>query len=187
MPEVKDYLQPLLPITDREWGALRDRLTPEHYAKQEKVITEGQQCNAIYFIARGCFRFYTIREGNEEVTAFFFADSFMSNYRSFLTGAPSEHYIEALRDSVVYSLQKRDLTTLYDRYKTFERLGRYLAENTYLAITGRLDSLLNSSPEERYRALVSNQSRLLQEIPQYMIASYLGVKPETLSRIRARM
>jgi len=67
-----------------------------------------------------------------------------------------------------------------------ERLGRFVAENLFLAVTKRLDSFLHGTPESRYQELLDRNSKLIQEVPQYMLASYLGIQPETLSRIRAR-
>ncbi len=80
----------------------------------------------------------------------------------------------------------QELNSLYDKHKNIERLGRLIAENLYLMVASRLDSFMFQTPEERYKSLIERNSRLLQDVPQYMIASYLGVKPETLSRIRGR-
>jgi CRP-like cAMP-binding protein len=126
------------------------------------------------------------KEGEAKITAFFFQGDFVSNYRSFLTGKPSDHFIEAMQDAAIYKINLQELKSLYDKHKNIERLGRLIAENLYLSVANRLDSFLFQTPEERYKTLIERNSRLLQEIPQYMIASYLGVKPETLSRIRTR-
>jgi hypothetical protein len=75
---------------------------------------------------------------------------------------------------------------LYDKHQTIERLGRLIAENLFLVVANRLDFFMFKTQAERYEDLVKRNSKLLSEIPQYMIASYLGMKPETLSRIRAR-
>jgi len=91
-----------------------------------------------------------------------------------------------MQDSVIYKINLQALQDLYDKHKNIERLGRLIAENLYLIVANRLDSFLFQTLEERYKTLIERNSRLLQEILQYMIASYLGVKPETLSRIRGR-
>ena len=153
---------------------------------KEQILRKGEHCNFIAFIQKGSFRFYIDNEGEEKITAFFFNGDFVSNYRSFLTSKPSDHYIEALQDSVIYKINLQELQSLYDKHKNIERLGRLIAENLYLTVANRLDSFMFQTPSERYKVLIERNSRLLQEIPQYMIASYLGVKPETLSRIRAR-
>ncbi|MFN5831321.1 MAG: Crp/Fnr family transcriptional regulator, partial [Bacteroidota bacterium] len=97
-----------------------------------------------------------------------------------------EHNIEALTDGVIYRIKLAQLQKLYDKHQTLERLGRLVAENLYLTVANRLDSFMFQSPADRYNELVKRNSKLLSEIPQYMIAAYLGISPETLSRIRAR-
>jgi CRP-like cAMP-binding protein len=94
--------------------------------------------------------------------------------------------MQALKDAMVYFIYKKDLTRLYNTYHMADRLGRMVAEQLFLSMVKRLDAMQYASPEERYRDLLSRNSILLQEVPQYMLASYLGVKPETLSRIRSR-
>jgi CRP-like cAMP-binding protein len=91
-----------------------------------------------------------------------------------------------MQDANIYKINLQELKSLYDKHKNIERLGRLIAENLYLSVANRLDSFLFLTPEERYKILIERNSKLLQEVPQYMIASYLGVKPETLSRIRTR-
>lgn len=91
-----------------------------------------------------------------------------------------------MQDSVIYKINLQELQLLYDKHQNIERLGRLIAENLYLTVANRLDSFMFETPKDRYKALIDRNSRLLQDVPQYMIASYLGVKPETLSRIRAR-
>ncbi|HAD14631.1 MAG TPA: Crp/Fnr family transcriptional regulator [Saprospirales bacterium] len=151
-----------------------------------QILRQGEHCNFIAFIHEGSFRFYYDKDGEEKIIAFNFEGDFITNYRSFLTGKPSDHFIEAMQDAVIYKINLQELNSLYDKHKNIERLGRLIAENLYLMVASRLDSFMFQTPEERYKALIERNSRLLQEVPQYMVASYLGVKPETLSRIRAR-
>jgi CRP/FNR family transcriptional regulator, anaerobic regulatory protein len=186
MEQIRAYFNKFLPLTDIEWGDFAACFKKETFSKKEFLLREGETCDFIAFIAEGLYRFYYVQEGEEKVTAFFFSGDFVTNYRSFLTGKPSEHYIETLKPSTVYKLHKKDLLMLYDKHKSIERLGRFIAENLYLTVTARLDSFLHGNPENRYQELLNRNSKLLQEVPQYMLASYLGIKPETLSRIRAR-
>lgn len=187
MHPIRTYFNRFLPLSDHEWADFEVCLKKESYPKKKLLLKEGQSCDFIAFIAEGAFRFYLVQDGEERVTAFFFSGDFVTNYRSFLTGQASEHYIESMKKAVVYKIHKKDLHALYDKYKNMERLGRLIAENLYLSVARRLDSFQQDSPETRYQELLKRNSRLLQEVPQYMLASYLGVKPETLSRIRARI
>ena len=186
MEVIRRYFNQFLPLNDQEWSAFEKCLSKEEIKKKEFLLKEGQIGDFIAFVAEGSLRFYVLREGEEKVIAFFFAGSFVSNYRSFLTNLPSEYYIEVLQDTLIYRIRKGELIGLYDQYPQIERLGRLIAENLYLMVARRLDSFLFKSPKERYEELLAQNSRLPDEVPQYMIASYLGVKPETLSRIRAR-
>ncbi|MCA6364154.1 MAG: Crp/Fnr family transcriptional regulator [Bacteroidetes bacterium] len=186
MEQIRTYFSRFIELNEEEWQAFSAVIVKETCRKKQFLLEEGQHCDFIAFIGEGMFRFYYMQEGEEKVTAFFFPGDFVSNYRSFLTHQPSDHYIESMSDSVVYKIHRSDLHALYARYKSIERLGRLIAENLYLLVAKRLDSFLYSTPEDRYKELLTRNSRLLQDVPQYMLASYLGVKPETLSRIRAR-
>jgi CRP/FNR family transcriptional regulator, anaerobic regulatory protein len=180
------YFNKFLKLNDSEWKDFESCLTKVNITNNEQILRQGEHCNFIAFIHEGSFRFYYNKDGEEKITAFNFKGDFVSNYRSFLTGKPSDHFIEAMEDAIIYKINLQELNSLYDKHKNIERLGRLIAENLYLMVASRLDSFMFQTPEERYKALIERNSRLIQEVPQYMIASYLGVKPETLSRIRAR-
>lgn len=186
MEALRIYFEKFIKLSDAEWIDFQECLIKEVVHKKDLILKENEKCNFIAFIQEGIFRFYKIQEGEEKITAFFFTGDFVTNYRSFLEGKPSEHNIEALQDAVIYKIKLEQLQKLYDKHKTIERLGRLIAENLYLIVANRLDSFMFKSPADRYNELVKRNSKLLAEIPQYMIASYLGIKPETLSRIRAR-
>jgi CRP-like cAMP-binding protein len=180
------YFNKFIKLNDPEWTDFEKCIVKATISKNKEILKPGEHCNFIAFIQEGSFRFYYDKEGEVKITSFFFKGDFVSNYRSFLTGKPSDHFIEAMQDSVIYKINLQELNSLYDKHKKIERLGRLIAENLYLMVASRLDSFMFQTPEERYKALIERNSRLLQEVPQYMIASYLGVKPETLSRIRGR-
>lgn len=186
METIRLYFTKFLKLNDSEWNDFEKCIIKINVSKNEQILNQGEHCNFIAFIQEGSFRFYYDKDGEFKITAFFFQGDFISNYRSFLTGKPSDHFIEAMQDAVIYKINLNELNSLYDKHKNMERLGRLIAENLYLSVANRLDSFLFQTPEERYKSLIERNSRLLQEVPQYMLASYLGVKPETLSRIRAR-
>ena len=186
MEALRKHFEKFIKLSDEEWLDFQKCLTKEVIQKNDFILKENEKCDFIAFINEGIFKFYKINDGVEKITSFTFSGDFVTNYRSFLTGKPSEHNIEALKDAVIYRIKLEQLQKLYDKHKTIERLGRLIAENLYLNVANRLDSFMFKSPAERYNELVKRNSKLLSEIPQYMIASYLGIKPETLSRIRAR-
>lgn len=186
MEALRKYFDKYIILNDEEWNDFEACLTKESIQKKDLILKENEKCDFLAFIHEGIFRFYSFNDGSERITAFFFSGDFVTNYRSFLTGKPSEHNIEALTEGVIYRIKLAQLQKLYDKHQTLERLGRLVAENLYLTVANRLDSFMFQSPADRYNELVKRNSKLLSEIPQYMIAAYLGISPETLSRIRAR-
>ncbi|MBP2831837.1 Crp/Fnr family transcriptional regulator [Aquimarina sp. U1-2] len=185
--KIRQYFDSLVVLPDKQWLEMEHCFELVSFKKGEILLDEHTTCNFIGFMNSGIVRFFEIKNANEKVTAFWFPGEFLSNYRSFISGRKSSHYIEALSDGSFWKLRKDDLFKLYDEFPLIDRLGRKMAEQLYLMVAQRLDNLLKETPEERYKILVDKNSRLLQEVPQYMIASYLGVSAETLSRIRKRI
>lgn len=186
MNEVRETLSKLVSLEEEEWSVLASCLHEELLPKKSLLLKEGEICTFIAFVSTGAFRYYYLKDGIEKVTSFFFSKDFVSDYSSFLSETSSIHYIESISASVIYKLYKKDLMLLYDKYKNIEKLGRLIAENLFLSVDKRLNAFLYLSPEERYKELMNRNPNLSQQVPQYMIASYLGVEPETISRIRKR-
>jgi CRP-like cAMP-binding protein len=122
-----------------------------------------------------------------EVTTHIFVDgSFVADYYSYLTATPSRQSIRAVEDCALVVADRRAVSRLYESVPVWERLGRMIVEEVYLCAHERTESFLHDAPEQRYLKLAETQTGLLARVPQYVIASYLGITPETLSRIRAR-
>lgn len=184
---IKTYFNSLEELSDLEWSEMEKCFELFEFKKGQILLNEGKACEFIGFLNVGVIRFYQLKEGNEKVTAFWFPGDFLSNYRSFITGKPSEHYIESLTAGSFWKLKKEALLRLYDDFPKIDRLGRKMTEQLYLMVTFRLDNIFRETPEVRYQSLLKKNSKILHEVPQYMIASYLGVSAETLSRIRRRI
>jgi CRP-like cAMP-binding protein len=110
-----------------------------------------------------------------------------SGYESFLSQRPMTYTIEAVEDTDLWSISKRDVQAMYDAHPEMDRFGRLIAEYLFIFITDMNHALATMSPEDRYLRMIKNRAAVLQRVPQYMIASYLGVTPEALSRIRKRI
>ncbi|MCE3007996.1 MAG: Crp/Fnr family transcriptional regulator [Bacteroidetes bacterium] len=187
MDAIRTFLGRFATLSTQEWRTFEQLVTRIEVKKGEPILMAGEACRFLAFIERGCFRMYAEEEGREQVLEFFFPGETATNYRSFLTEDPSAHYISAIQPSTIYILTKTNLQTLYQAHPKFERVGRLVAEAIYLRITRKIDLLQNYTPEQRYSLLMAQNRELVQQVPQYMIASYLGIQPETLSRIKKRM
>jgi CRP-like cAMP-binding protein len=180
-------IKTLVPLRKEEEQAFLDILEVRTFRKKEFLLQEGQISDRVNFINNGCFRLFYAVEGVENTIQFFFGDSWYTDYASFLTGAPTIENLQALQTSEVVQFKKQDLYLLYDKFPVFDRVGRILAENAFLSISLLNKMLTNEEPELRYLNLLKQRPELVQQIPQHYIASYLGIKPETLSRIRKRI
>ena len=155
--------------------------------KKELLLRSGQNCRNIYFINKGCIIYYYLVDGEEKTAQFFFENGWYTDYESFLSGDPSENFVDAIEDTELLCLEKSNLEKLYSTIPKFERFGRIVAEHGYLGIRHRTKSLTNLTAEERYLKLLKERPKIFDRIPQYYIASYLNIKPQSLSRIRKKI
>jgi CRP-like cAMP-binding protein len=189
LQKIKAYYFKLLPqLTDTQWELCAASIIIRQYKKGELLLRPGQVCDRVSFINYGIGRFYYLVDGKEFIGAFFDEEcAYFSDYESFLTRQPSRRYIEALEDMEVADISYNMLQELYQKIPAADRLGRIVAEGLYIQLSKRNASLLIDSPEQRYQTLLAERPALIQRVPQYMIASYLGITPEALSRIRSRL
>jgi CRP-like cAMP-binding protein len=133
-------------------------------------------------------RHFYLKDGEERTTYFYFENAFVSSYISCITGMPSQLSIEALSDTRLIAFPYTKLKDLFVQSIHWERFGRLVAEWSMMGLEDRMVGLLTQSPEERYMALLqSNKTKIIERIPQHLIANYLGVTPVSLSRIRNRV
>jgi len=186
--KIKSYYKQLLPqLTDEEWQAIENCLTVKHLKKGEHLIKQGEICNHVSFLNKGMIRYYMLVDGKEIPTGFFMQNQYASAYESFLTRQPSNENIDVLEDVELLQIDYNDMQMLYKNYPIFQIFGRKVAEQLFIVLSQRVAALQLLTPEQRYQKLVDNGSLLLQQIPQYMLAAYIGVTPEHLSRIRKKL
>lgn len=185
--QIINSIKSIAPLNKAEEEAFLGFLEVKTLKKNEILLQEGQVCNKITFINNGCLRLYYNVEGVENTVQFFFADSWYTDYASFLTNAPTLENLKAIEPCEVVQIKKNDLYQLYSLYPAFNSVGRIMAENAFLSLSKLNRMLTNEEPEQRYLSLLAQRPELVQRIPQHFIASYLGIKPETLSRIRKRI
>ncbi len=188
MPDVVlDQIAQFMTINATERAAFSAICRPRTLRKKELLLREGDVCRFAAFVRTGCLRYFYSVEGAEHTGQFFFENSWYTDYASFLTGEPTRQSIQALEPTELFLLHRDDLEALYRTHPTFERFGRVMAERAFLGVRHRTEFLTNLSAEERYRQLLRERPKVLERVPQHYIASYLGVKPESLSRIRKRL
>jgi CRP-like cAMP-binding protein len=178
------YLKRVLPFTDEELAAITELLQPRILLKGDFFLKEGEVCRDVLFIQSGLLRLYYVNEGKENIRQFMFENSFITEYESFLSQKPSTYYIDAIERTEVQVLCYTDLNALQERYTHFLRLGKIMAESIVIHVGNRYMSLIRDDATTRYLRLIKERPKVVQRVPQYMIASYLGITPEALSRIR---
>jgi CRP-like cAMP-binding protein len=166
--------------------ALAAILIPFEFSKGQTVLKPNAVCNHVYFVESGLLRTYYQKEGKDVTDWLSPENTFSCSILSFISRLPDRRGIEALEDSRVWGLQYYELNHLYDQHHDIERLGRMLYGLGVTLVQQRFDSLHFSSALDRYRQLMNTHPSLIQRTPLSMIASYLGITQETLSRIRSQ-
>jgi len=157
-------------------------------AKGEILLNYGEICKQQYFVISGCLRNYSIDEyGKEHILVFAQTDWWTSDLYSYVTETPAENIIDALMDTEVFEMKKDDMEKVYERVPKFERFFRILFQNAMVNNMKRLSSSMSIPAEERYQAFIKQYPTIYQQIPLKHIASYLGISPEFLSKIRNKL
>ncbi|SDC58051.1 Crp/Fnr family transcriptional regulator [Niabella drilacis] len=183
-----NYFNNLIPLNDKEQDSVFTYFVPRLYRKRQYILQEGDTCAQFNFIVSGCLRMYKIDEkGNTHVIYFATENWWMIDLGSFYSKKPSELNIEAMEDTMVLQISYDNLTTLYMQAPKFNRIFRVLIENSYVALQKRLLQNISSTAEERYLAFIETYPHLINRLPQLQIASFLGITPEFLSRLRSKL
>ncbi len=156
------------------------------FTKGSIILYKGQFSDDSYFVLKGCIRCYYEIDGEEKTTAFYTEnEGFDSQCRT--TGKPSEYYICCVEDSVVMVSNPHMDKIMFEKFPRFQKLCLQMSEKLIAKIQYDFDEFKTSSPEQRYLNLQKNRPDLLQRVPQYQMASYLGITPQSLSRLRGRI
>lgn len=181
------YLRQFVEFSAAEEQLMSEHLSIQDYPKGSALLEEGQQSGAFYFLLRGCVRMYYLVDGVEKNTFFYVENQFVSSYESFVRATPATHYIACLEDSKMVVISKEAAFALLAASPKFEQLSRILMEEELIIYQQMLSAFVTQNAEQRYQQFQDKRPDLAQRVPQYHLASYLGVSPETLSRIRARL
>lgn len=187
MEEIRKYFNKRVLLTDNDWQIFSSKLIRREFSKKTRIVKVGQKENHLSFIEKGIIRFCIPTEFDNMTFGFAFAGNFVSAYDIFLTQTNSTYELETITDTVLWSLTYQDLQDIYAQTNIGERIGRLAGEELFLKKSKREISLLNNTPQQRYLNLFTEQPDLLQLIPLKYIASYIGITPQALSRIRKRI
>ena len=176
-------------LTEEEKQLSKSFFIPKKIRKKQYLLQEGDVAKYVAFVEQGLLRSYKIDEkGNEHIIQFAFEGWWISDSLSFLTGEPSVYNIDAIEDSEVLLLTKEAEDQMLQKIPKFERFFRILLQNSLIAYQRRLSDSLSKAAEERYTELMQGcPASIGNRVPQHMLASFLGITPETLSRIRKQM
>ena len=184
---IKIALFEFIDLTESEWLVFSESFIVKHYNKGEYLLKADDLCDYVGFVDKGFFTFFYLIEGVQHIRGFFFPNEFISNYSCFLLENKSKFNIQALEDSSVTLIHRDALFRLYEKLPKVQELSRNIVENLYIEVSEKYESFFLKTAEERYLELINSRPTIIQRIPQYMIASYLGITPEGLSRIRKRL
>jgi len=163
-------------------------LTEVKISKKEYLIEPGQPVDLEYYVVKGCLEaFYLDEDGNKHIIQFAVEDWWISDFEAFFGNNPAQLYVEAIEDSVLLGIHRDTLETLYKRIPKFERFFRIKTTKAFVALRSRILSSLQKSNKERYLEFCHTYPEIEKRVANYHIANYLGIKPESLSRLRKEL
>ena len=175
-------------LIEEDQELIKNYLTVKKIRKRQYLLQEGDVCKCVAFVEKGALRLYRVSEdGSEHIVAFALEGSFITDLFSFLTSEPSMYNIDAIEDSELVLITKGASDELRKRSSKYQEFIFQITSEAYIELERRITSAISLSLEERYKELTANYPDIIQRVPQHMIASYMGLNPETLSRVRKRI
>ncbi|MFA8435313.1 MAG: Crp/Fnr family transcriptional regulator [Marinifilaceae bacterium] len=187
MGHIREYYERIVNLQESEWEFIAAHFARKVFTKNEIITQQGETENFLSFIEEGIVRFYIPGDEKELTFNFSFEKEFTCAYDSFLTQTPSEYELQALTEVIVWQISYDDLQKVYAQTKVGNYLGRFASERLFLTKSKRELSLLKYNAKERYLRLFNEQPDILKFIPLKYVASYLGITPQGLSRIRRQI
>ena len=184
---LEKIIQNYIDCSPKEHLTIRSYFKTKTLKRREILHDSNVVCNNYYFIESGIIRYYQIKDGEEITGGFFSEGSGYTDLDSFLSNSFSKQTAQAIECSSLLFITKLDLEKLYQEVPKFERIARILAEEAFLDLRNKIDSFILQDAKERYLSILTNRPELIRRIPQHYVASYLGIKPQSLSRIRKNL
>lgn len=181
-----DFLSKYIPLTEEEKNTILSLDIFRTVKKGTILLKEGQKSKDSYFVLKGCIRTYYVLDGEEKTTAFY-SELDILTPPCVITKMPSEYYVSCIEETILTVSSSDMEAEINTKFPKFEALCRMLSEELLAKQRIDFDTFKTSSPEQRYLNLVQSRPDLVQRVPQHQLASYLGIKPQSLSRLRARI
>lgn len=176
-----------VPVTEENWKIFADKNVRKEFKKKEIILKEGEVDHYLTIVEDGAARLFFTKLDKEITTRFVFKYQYLTSYDSFLQRSPSRCNVEALTDIVIWQIHYDELQEVYRTSPVGNLIGRLTIENIYISKLNKEFSFLSESAEQRYLKLMKEDPELFQQIPLKYIASYMGITPQALSRIRKRI
>lgn len=182
------HLSEKISLNKEEQAIIESQLTIKKIRKKQYLLQEGDVCKNIAYVVKGALREYTVDDkGVEHIVQFALEGWLISDLYSFLTGSPATYHIDALEESTLILISKEAEQAILQQVPKFESYTRMQITGAYLAMQKRVNALISQTVEERYLGFMNLYPNIVQRVPQHMIASYMGLSPETLSRVRKKL
>jgi len=179
------HFKNVLPLKENEKNELRSRIRERQIRRKQFVLQQDDVCKHYTYVVNGCFRMFSVdSKGAEHNIQFAAENDWISDIGSFYSDKPSKLYIEAIEPSLVLQIEKTDLLFLYTNFSRINRNFRVIIENKFVELQNRVLQNISSTAEERYTTFLEQYPDLFNRLPSTQIASYLGVTPEFLSKVR---
>jgi len=181
-----DFISKYISLTEEEKDAILSLDLFRSLKKGTTLLEAGQKSKNSYFVLKGCIRIYYIIDGEEKTTAFYTEMDALTPH-CVINKAPSEYFISCVEDSILLISNSDMEAEINSKFPKFELMCRKLSEELLAKERVDFDAFKTSSPEQRYMNLLQKRPDLIQRVPQHQLASFLGIKPQSLSRLRARL
>lgn len=181
------FLSEFKELTESQVHELAQYMTVAEIKRNSLLVSEGQRCNLCYFVLKGCLRQYVIREGDEKTIALYTEKQAVNYYTNQGESQKSDSYLVSLEDTVLLIGDPENEKEIYSRFPILAEITGKMIVTDFGKAQSALAKMITSTPEQRYLNLLAERPELLQRVPQHIIASYLGITAESLSRIRKRI
>ncbi|WP_413512904.1 Crp/Fnr family transcriptional regulator [Myroides odoratus] len=187
MKQLITYISDRIDVNESELDTILSFFTFEKVPKGKQINAGIGQAQKLYFVCKGCLRVFYINEAGQDSTRYFaFENQFATTLVSFIQGENAEEHMQALEMSDVYSIKHRDFYALLEQVPQWEKFYRKYLEFAYINNTNRLFAMVTMDAGMRYRQLLSQSPQIVRRLPNKIVASYLNISQETLSRIKAK-